>query len=81
MDMRKFRGRMAELGISQQDLADTLGINATLLNHILKGRRQPHPGFEEQAPLALQKVWTAKEAAQATYERVLAGEGVGEEAG
>ena len=49
MDVPKLRGRMAELGVTQQDLADALGINATQLNHILKGRRPPYEGFESDA--------------------------------
>ena len=73
MDIKKFRGRMAELGITQQDLADTLGINATLLNHILKGRRQPPPDFKDRAAVALNKLEAAEKAANEARERVLAG--------
>ena len=72
---------MAELGVTQQDLADALGINATLLNHILKGRRQPYPGFHEEADVALNKLRAAEEAAHEARERVLAGESLEEVAG
>ena len=47
---------MAEIGVTQQDLADLLDLNATQLNHYFKGRRQPFEGpaaFEQRAMTAL----------------------------
>ena len=64
---------MAELGVTQQDLADLLGINPTLLNHILKGRRSPPPGFYEKVNAALDLLEKAKKAADEAREKVLAG--------
>ena len=81
MDVKKLRGRMAESGITQQDLADALGINATLLNHILKGRRQPPSDFEARVNATLDRLEAAERAATEARERVLAGEGVEEVAG
>ena len=89
MDIVKLRGRMAELGVTQQDLADALGINATQLNHILKGRRPPYEGFMSDADEALDLVARANRAGEEAKgrvltearERVLAGEGVEEVAG
>ncbi len=75
MDIAKFRGRMAEMGVTQQDLADALGINATQLNHILKGRRQPPPDFRDRAAVALDRLEAAEKAADEARERVLAGGG------
>ncbi len=81
MDIAKLRGRLAELGITQQDLADALGINATLLNHILKRRRKPPEGFEACVNATLDRLEAAEKAAEEARERVLAGEGVEEGAG
>ena len=72
-NMTRLRGRLAELGVTQQDLADHLGINPTLLNHILKGRRPPSTNFIERANAALNLIAAAKKAANEAWERVLAG--------
>ncbi len=74
--MNRLRGRLAELGVTQQDLADLLGINPTLLNHILKGRRPPPPDFFEKVNAALDLLEAAEKAAQEAKEKVL-NEGVG----
>ena len=74
MNVRKLRGRLAEVGVTQQDLADALGINATLLNHFLKGRRKPAEGFEERAYAMLDRLEAAEQAADEARARVLAGE-------
>ena len=68
----QLRGRLAEVGITQQDLADSLGINTTLLNHILKGRRKPPVDFAQRVKAALDKLEKAEKAAQEARERVLA---------
>ena len=70
-NMTRLRGRLAELGVTQQDLADHLGINPTLLNHILKGRRPPPPDFFEKVNVALDRLERAEKAAQEAKERVL----------
>ena len=67
------RGRIAEVGITQHDLADAIGIHATLLNHILKGRRPPPADFFERVNAALDRLEAAKKAANEAWERVLAG--------
>ena len=71
----RIRGRMAEIGVTQQDLADHLGINPTLMNHILNGRRPAPPDFEANATAALDLLEAAEEAAQKERARVLAGAG------
>ena len=73
----KLRGRMAESGVTQQDLANVLGINPTLLNHVLNGRRTPPPDFEARVHAALDRLEAAEKAAQEARERVLSGGGVG----
>ena len=70
--MRWTRGRLAELGVSQQALADVLGIHPTALNHILKGRRRPGPDFEARVKAALALLERAERAAQDARQRVLA---------
>ena len=71
--MKNIRGRMAELGVTQQDLADALGLNPTLLNHILKGRRPPPESFERRVTTALDKLEQAERAADTARQRVLGG--------
>ena len=75
-NINRLRGRLAELGVTQQDLADLLGINPTLLNHILKGRRPPPPDFFEKVNAALDRLERAEKAGQEAKEKVL-NEGVG----
>ena len=71
----KIRGRMAEIGITQADLAMRIGIHATLLNAILNGRRPAPADFEARAKAALDCLEAAEKAAQAARKRVMAGEG------
>ena len=70
-NVKRLRVRLFELGVTQQDLADLLGINPTLLNHILKGRRPPPPGFFEKANAALDRLERAEKAGQEAKEKVL----------
>ena len=67
----KLRGRLAELGLTQQDLADALGINPTLLNHILKGRRTPPADFARRVTAALDTLEQAEQAADTARQKVL----------
>ena len=69
--MKHIRGRMAELGVTQQDLADALGFNPTLLNHILKGRRTPPADFERRVTAALDRLEQAEQAADKARQKVL----------
>ena len=73
MDINVLRGRIAEVGVTQQDLAVRLGINSTLLNHILKGRRDAPPDFEQRVNKVLAKMEAAEKAAQKAREKVLSG--------
>ncbi len=70
----RIQGRIAELGVTQQDLANALGMHATLLNHILKGRRTPPADFYERVTAALDRLEAAERAADEARQRVLAGE-------
>ena len=49
----QIRGRMAEMGILQADLAVQLDIHPTLLNAILRARRPAPPNFEARIHAAL----------------------------
>ena len=51
--MRAIRGRLAELGLTQHDLAAALGIAQSTLNALLTGRRRAPDGFEARATTAL----------------------------
>ena len=68
----KLRGRIAEIGVLQADLAVHLGMHPTLLNAILRGRRPAPPGFEEEANEALDLEERIQQAQQEAKERVLA---------
>lgn len=62
---------MAEIGVTQQDVADALGLNATQLNHILKGRRTPPADFERRVTAALDRLEQAERAADTARQKVL----------
>ena len=68
---RRILGRMAEIGVTQQDVADALGLNATQLNHILKGRRTPPADFERRVTAALDRLEKAEQAAERARAKVL----------
>ena len=69
--VRRILGRMAEIGVTQQDVADALGLNATQLNHILKGRRTPPADFERRVTAALDRLEQAERAADTARQKVL----------
>ena len=71
MEINHIRGRMAELSVTQQDLAEALGLNATLLNHILKGRRTPPADFARRVTAALDRLERAEQAADKARQEVL----------
>ena len=73
MEIDVLRGRLAQIGVTQHDLADRLGINSTLLNHILKGRRDAPPDFEKRVNEVLAKMEAAEKAANKAREKVLSG--------
>ena len=68
----KLIGRIAEIGVVQADVAVYLGIHPTLLNAILRGRREAPDGFEARVHAALDRLETAERAAEEARERVLA---------
>ena len=65
------------MGIRYVDLAQHLGIHATLLSTYMNGRRDPPEGFEARLNATLDRLEAAEKAATEAYERVLAGEGAG----
>ena len=71
--MRSIRGQLAELGLSQHDLAAALGISQSTLNAMLNGRRPARAGFEAQAAEALDRLERVELAAAAAREQAVAG--------
>ena len=65
----KLRGRIAELGVRQLDVARELGIDPAVLSAYLRGHRRPPEGF----PQRLSDVLDQMEAAEAARAKVLAG--------
>lgn len=61
--MRLIRGRLAQLGLSQHDLASALGLSQPTVNAILTGRRAPRAGFEVRAIRALNRLERIEQAA------------------
>ncbi len=68
----ELRGQIARKRIRQRDLATTLGMNETLLSHILNGHRPMPAGMEARIHTALDRLEAAEKAAQAERKRVLA---------
>ena len=75
------RSRIALLGIPQERVALEMGIDRSLLSRYLRGLRKPPEDVEARLNATLSRLEAAERAAQEARERVLAGEGVGEEAG
>ena len=71
--MRSIRGHLAELGLSQHDLAAALGISQSTLNAMLNGRRPARAGFEAQAAEALDRLERVERAAAEAREQAVAG--------
>ena len=67
----RIRGRIAEVGCRQADIAQAIGINETLLNTYLRGRRPMPEGFEERVHTALDRLEAAEQAAEEARARVL----------
>ncbi len=65
----------------QERVAVEMGIDRSLLSRYLRGLRKPPEDFEARLNATLSRLEAAERAAQEARERVLAGEGVGEEAG
>lgn len=68
----RIRGRIAEVGCRQADIAQAIGINETLLNTYLRGRRPMPEGFEARVHATLDRLEAAETAAEEARERVLA---------
>ena len=72
MKVQHIRGRIAELGIRQADLAAHLGIHETLLNAILRGRRPMPEGMEARIRAALDEMEEEKRVAAEAVEKLRA---------
>ena len=66
------RGRIAEVGTRQADLADCLGIHETLLNAILRGRRPMPEGMEARIHAALEALEEEQRVAVEAVEKLRA---------
>ena len=71
-NIRHIRGRLAEIGILQADLAAHLAIHESLLNAYLRGRRPMPEGLEEHIHSILNLMERAKRAGQEAERRVMA---------
>ena len=72
MTLNHIRGRLAEVGVTQQDLANVIGFSPSSLNRILKGHRSPPKHFEARVKEALDRLEAAEKAAERARSRVLA---------
>lgn len=72
--INRIRGRIAELGIRQADLAAQVGMNETLLNAVLRGRRPLDARLEEKLHAQLDLLERVKRAGQEAEARALAHE-------
>ena len=70
----KIMGLIVEIGVRQADLAVRLGINPSLLNAFLRGRRSMPDGLEARIHSTLDLLESAERAADEARQRVLAGE-------
>ena len=69
--IQHIRGRIAQIGIVQADLATYLGINETQLNAYLRGRRSMPEGLEESIHSTLDLIERAKRAGREAEQRVM----------
>ena len=70
-NIQRIRGRIAEIGIIQADLAIHLGIHESALNAHLRGRRPLPEGLEEHIHFALDVIERAKRAGQQAESHVM----------
>ena len=71
-NIQHIRGRIAQIGILQADLAAHLGLHESLLNAHLRGRRPMSKGLEERIQSSLDLIERAKRAGQEAESRVMA---------
>ena len=74
LDIGRIRGRMAQIGITQQALALAMGYERSAITRYLTGVRPMPEGFEERVMATLNLLGEAEKAAQEARERVLAEE-------
>ena len=70
-NIQRIRGRIAEIGIIQADLAIHLGIQESLLNAHLRGRRPLPEGLEEHIHFTLDLIERAKRAGKQAESQVM----------
>ena len=68
----RIRGRIAEVGCRQADIAQAIGINETLLNTYLRGRRPMPEGFEERVHTALDQIEEEQRVAREAVQKLRA---------
>ena len=71
--MAKFRGRIAELGVRQIDVASALGVDPALLSAYLRGHRRPPEDFAQLLTDVLNEMERAEKAAAEARAKVLGG--------
>ena len=68
----RIRGRIAEVGCRQADIAQAIGINETLLNTYLRGRRPMPEGFEARVHATLDALEEEQRVAAEAVEKLRA---------
>ena len=68
----RIRGRIAEVGCRQADIAQAIGINETLLNTFLRGRRPMPEGMKARIHAALDALEEEKRVAAEAVEKLRA---------
>ncbi len=70
----EIRGRMAAIGVTQQEVAIAMGLERSAITRYLTGVRPMPAGFEERVCAALDRLERAERAAQEARATVLAEE-------
>lgn len=70
-DMQRIRGRISELGTTQERVAVLIGIDAGALSRHLNGLRKPHKGTLNRIHRALDAIEEAEAAADVARRKVL----------
>ena len=68
----RIKGRIFRAGVTQEQIAQAMGIEPTLFSRILRGLRPMPEGFEQRIHATLDRLEAAEKAAQNARERALA---------
>ena len=64
-DVRRLKGRMAEIGVSQYRVAQAMGLSPSGFSQILSGARRMPDGFLDRAATTVERLAEAEDAADA----------------